>query len=236
MTQNANRSIAVAAWRRVALGLLVALWVWCVGSGPGLAFPRTCWIDQARQQPNGAEVRVNGTVTAASGLFSSANLDNGFAIQDATGGIYVTTDEALNMAEGLILEIAGTLTDDGHGQRMLRLHTWRVSDRPLPAVIPQIASVKTAGRWLDGKLVTVHGEITQPLKEDAPYGDRLWIRDATGDIQIYMPKSTHIDPIDLPFLKPGQMIQVTGISSQYDSNDEIMPRSRADIQPLALDG
>jgi DNA/RNA endonuclease YhcR with UshA esterase domain len=214
------------------LSWLLTLWIWGVGSEPSLAFPRTCWIDQARQHPNGAEVVVSGTVTVASGVFGSSNSDQGFVIQDVTGGIYVTADEPLNIAVGQTLEVTGTLTDDGHGQRMLKVDAWQLSDRSRAPVIPRVASVKVAGSQLDGQLVTVQGEIIHPLQDDAPYGDRLWIQDSTGQIQVYIPKSTQIAPAELAFLKPGQHIQITGISSQYDSSDEVIPRSRADIQPI----
>jgi hypothetical protein len=194
-----------------------------------IAFPQTCFIDQARHQPNGAEVVVTGTVTVPSGVFSSSNLDQGFAIQDVTGGIYVTSDRPLDIHLGETVTITGQLTDDGHGQRMLALRDWHHSQRPLLPFAPLSATAEQAGKWLDGQIVTVRGEIVKPLQDDAPYGDRLWLRDDTGEIQIYIAKSTGIVPQELPFLAVGRTIQVTGLSSQFDENDEVMPRSRQDL-------
>ena len=125
--------------------------------------------------------------------------------------------------------MTGQLQDDGHGQRMLQLTDWYRSQRPILPMSPLSTSAEQAGKFLDGQLVTVMGQIVKPLKDDAPYGDRLWIQDETGEIQIYMPKSTGIAPAELSFLEVGQSIQVTGLSSQYDDNDEVMPRSRADL-------
>jgi len=217
--------------RSLALTILVG-WFWAIGLSGALAFPRMCFIDQARQQPDGMEVTVMGKVTVPSGAYSSANLDEGFVIQDMTAGIYVTTERRLNLQLGDTVEVVGKLQEDGHGQRMLLLQDWHPSDRPLPEIVPHIASAAAAAQHLDGELVTVGGQIIRPLTDDAPYGDRLWIQDETGEIQIYIPKSTQIAPQELPFLKVGQTIQVTGFSSQFDGNDEVVPRSREDILRL----
>lgn len=219
-------------WPRSLLAFLLTAIIWHLGLSSAIAFPRMCFIDQARQQPDGAEVVVTGTVTVPSGWFRSANSDAGFVIQDSTGGIYVTTDQNLDLSLGETVEVTGQLTDDGHGQRMLALTDWHRRDRALPSIAPKVVSAQRAGRDLDGQLVTVQGKIVQPLQDDAPYGDRLWIADDSGKIQIYMPKSTHIEPQQLPFLKVGQWIRVTGLSSQFDQNDEVVPRSRADIEWL----
>jgi len=210
-------------------GWLLALVCWFSGPTAAIAFPQTCFIDQARHQPNGAEVVVTGNVIVTSGVFGSANLDQGFAIQDVTGGIYVTSDRQHDVQLGKTVTVTGQLTDDGHGQRMLALKTWHASERPLLPIAPFMTSTAQAGKSLDGQLVTVRGQIVKPLQDDAPYGDRLWIADEIGEIQIYIAKSTGIAPQELPFLAVGRTIQVTGLSSQFDDNDEVMPRSRQDI-------
>lgn len=215
--------------RRAFLGWLLVV-VWWLGMPAGaIAFPKTCFIDQARHQPNGAEVTITGNITVPSGAFASANLDEGFAIQDVTGGIYVTTDEKLPLYLDETVTITGQLQDDGHGQRMLQLQNWQRSQRPLLPLSPRLTSAQQAGKYLDGQLVTVRGEIVRPLKDDAPYGDRLWLRDDTGEIQIYMPKSTGIAPWELSCLAVGHTLEVTGLSSQFDDSDEVIPRSRSDL-------
>jgi len=218
------------------LGWLLAVVCWLSGSTAAIAFPQTCFIEQARHHPNGAEVVVTGNVIVPSGAFGSSNLDQGFAIQDVTGGIYVTSDRPLDVTLGETVTVTGQLTDDGHGQRMLALKTWQPSERPLLPFAPLFTSTARAGKSLDGQLVTVQGTIVKPLKDDAPYGDRLWIADDTGEIQIYIAKSTGIAPQELPFLAVGRTIQVTGLSSQFDDNDEVMPRSRQDITECTSPG
>ncbi|MEM6838358.1 MAG: hypothetical protein AAF609_16055 [Cyanobacteria bacterium P01_C01_bin.120] len=215
--------------RSILLGCFLCLMSWLV-TPAAIAFPQTMFIGQARHQPNGAALNVTGRVIVPSGVFSSANLDQGFAIQDVTGGIYVTTQETVNLHLGDTVQVVGQLQDDGHGQQMLQLQHWQLSHRPFPSIAPQVTSAQTAGKSLDGKLVIVQGEIVKPLQDDVPYGDRLWLQDDTGEIQIYIAKSTHIAPEELSFLQIGRTVEVTGLSSQFDEHDEVMPRSRADIR------
>lgn len=230
----ARRVLAMSAVRqRVCLLWCLVVVGWLVFPAGAIAFPQTCFISQARHLPNGAAVTVIGKVTVPSGVFGSASLDAGFAIQDVTGGIYITTDTPQPLHLGETVQVTGQLQDDGHGQRMLQLTDWYRSQRPILPMSPRATSAARAGKFLDGQLVMVKGQIVKPLQDDAPYGDRLWIQDETGEIQIYMPKSTEITPAELSFLEVGHSIQVTGLSSQYDNNDEVMPRSRADI--VALD-
>lgn len=202
---------------------------------PVLAVPLTQSIGSARQLADGVEVVVTGRVTVASGQFESASFDKGFAIQDPTGGIYVGTNQILDLQVGDDVAVGGTLQDDGHGQRVIQMKTviqmeaGDRRDRPAHMVSPQPVTI-AAAKALDGTLVTVSGTLTRALVGDAPYGDRLWITDDTGTVQIYIPCSTGIAPADLPFLKPGQRVQVTGLSSAYNGNDEVIPRDRQDLK------
>ncbi|MGF1520799.1 MAG: hypothetical protein ACFBSF_00585 [Leptolyngbyaceae cyanobacterium] len=191
-------------------------------------------IDQVRQQSDGVRVLMQGVVTVPSGQFESATFDQGFALQDQDGGIYVSTDHNPDLHLGEVVIVEGTLQDDGHGQRMVRLEHWQRQPSQFSELSPCQASVKEAATQLDGQLVFVQGNIIRPLADDAPYGDRLWIEDATGTVQIYMPRSTHIAPQTLSFLQLGQALQVVGFSSQYDGNDEVIPRQLSDIQPLGV--
>jgi hypothetical protein len=177
-----------------------------------------------------------GWVTVPSGQFASAMLDQGFALQDESGGLYISTQEATDFAVGEQIRVVGTVGDDGHGQRILQLHEWQRLPQTteaipgMPAVPSGLMSV-AAAQDLGGQLVTVQGRVSRPLVTDAPYGDRLWLADNSGEVQIYMPRSTDIRPEKLSFLEPGQPLQVTGLISQYDGNHEVIPRFTQDLQP-----
>jgi uncharacterized protein YdeI (BOF family) len=195
-----------------------------------IAVPLHLPIEQARQQPDGTAVIIEGIITVPSGRFASSNLDQGFALQDDSGGIYISTDQQTGLEMGEEVEVRGILADDGHGQRIVQLDTWEQRDRSPQLIAPQGVSVKVAATQLDGTIVTVRGTVSRSRVPDGAYGDRLWLQDATGEIQIYIPKSTHIEPQFLTALQPGQSLEVTGFSSQFDGQDEVMPRQDDDIR------
>ncbi|MGD1906441.1 MAG: hypothetical protein ACFB0C_10670 [Leptolyngbyaceae cyanobacterium] len=215
-------------FRKIFIALFTLSVLLCLSS-PALA---NSSIETARQAPSGAEITVTGRVTVTSGQFASASFDQGFAIQDPTGGIYVSTDQPLTLQAGDSITVSGTLQDDGHGQRMIQMQAVHPEAGNLQ-VEAQPVTIAQA-KQLDGSLVTVHGTLTRAMVDDAPYGDRLWLTDETGTAQIYIPRSTGINPAQLPWLKPGQLLQVTGLSSDYDGNDEVIPRDLADLVPSGM--
>ena len=203
------------------------------GEQPGTSLS----IAQARRWRGTAAVTLVGWVTVPSGQFASAMLDQGFALQDESGGLYISTQEATDFAVGERVRVVGTVGDDGHGQCVLQLRGWERLPQSaetragMPAVPSGLMSI-AAAQDLGGQLVTVQGRISRPLVTDAPYGDRLWLADDSGEVQIYIPRSTDIRPEALSFLEPGQPLQVTGLISQYDGNHEVIPRFRQELQPL----
>ena len=68
-------------------------------------------IGEARSLPLGTVVTIDGSVTVPSGAFSSSTFDQGFAIQDRTGGIYVSTSDNLGFALRTQVRVTGTLAD-----------------------------------------------------------------------------------------------------------------------------
>jgi hypothetical protein len=57
-------------------------------------------IAEARGLPLGTVVTVDGSVTVASSPFSSSTFNQGFVIQDYTGGIYVSVADNLGLPSG----------------------------------------------------------------------------------------------------------------------------------------
>lgn len=186
-------------------------------------------IAEARQQPDGTTVAIAGVVTVASSRFESALLDQGFAIQDSSGGIYVTMADSASLPVGAAVQVTGTLQDDGHGQRVLQPASWFIQESEPTLALPQSVSIRGAAQR-QGQLVTVQGIITHDLVDDGPYGDRLWIQDETGTVQVYISRSTQIPIAQLPCLQVGNLLRVTGLSSHYDRSDEVMPRRQEDIR------
>jgi hypothetical protein len=79
--------------------------------------PKTISIAEARSLPLGTVVTIDGSVTVPSGAFASsfAPLHQGFAIQDHTGGIFVSVDEDLGLSPRGQVRVTGRLADDGFG-------------------------------------------------------------------------------------------------------------------------
>lgn len=190
--------------------------------------PRPLEIHDARALPLGTVVTVEGSVTVPSGLFSSGgSLDQGFAIQDRTGGIYVSVATNLGItlhqrvlvtgqlaaSNGLLLLVPASPADvdvRGHGRRV----------RPL---FLRTGSVGAANQ---GLLVRVVGVITQPVLPDPPFGNQLLVDDGSGPIRIFVNTSTGID---VSGFAPGQLVSVTGFSDEFDT-PEIDPRFQSDLR------
>src|SRR5262245_15368178 len=77
----------------------------------GTLSPKTISIAEARSLPLGTVVTIDGSVTVPSGAFSSSTFDQGFAIQDHTGGIYVSTADNLGFAPRQQVRVTGQLAD-----------------------------------------------------------------------------------------------------------------------------
>ena len=185
-------------------------------------------IDAARDLQLGTVVTIQGVVTVPSGAFKSSISDEGFAIQDHSAGIYVSTSENRGLRVGQKLRVTGKLAEQdgmlaiipaGAGSIEVMGHGTEV----------QAQHVRTGkvGEETEGRLVKVKGEITRPLGDDSPYGFRLFINDGTGEIQVFISASTRINPRGL---RVGGRVSVTGLSGQYKDHYEISPRFPADIK------
>src|SRR5262245_41375049 len=112
----------MSALRTLVLSLLVP----ALPAVAGAATP----IAAARDLPLGTAVIVEGRVTVPSGLFASASLrDEGFAIQDVTGGIYVRLDDDLGIHLNQQVRVTGTL-DESSKIRFVRAEASGVERLP----------------------------------------------------------------------------------------------------------
>jgi len=183
-------------------------------------------IAEARQQEQGTAVTVEGLVTVPSGDFRSSSEDNGFALQDQTGGVWVSLKENLHLRLGQRVRVAGTL---GQSQQKLQIDTAPANVKALPGKELRVATGHVGAATL-GFLITVEGALTEPVQKDAQYGYKVFIDDGTGQAQVYINRTTNIDP-QAPYLKPGRTIRVTGFGNQYGTTYEVDPRSQSDVRP-----
>lgn len=184
-------------------------------------------IHDARKAARDAEVTVQGAVTVMPNTFRSSTSDSGFAIQDSTGGIYVSTQETHKLKPLEQVRVTGWIQDDGHGLLILKPTLVEKRKGPLVAIPTKHVRTGDVGRSTQGWLITVQGVINR-IRHDAPYGIRVFINDGSGDVQVFIHQSALIG--DLNLFQVGTRIGVTGFSGQYDALAEVCPRSAADIR------
>lgn len=190
-----------------------------------LAAP-TINIGAARSLPLGSTVTLKGTVTVPSGVFESGTDEQGFAIQDKTGGIYVSVAVDLDLAIRDQVEVTGQLADSA-GLLILASSADAVKRKGHgKAVAAAPLDTGAVSEATEGRLVQIRGVITQPVGDDLPYGYRLFVDDGSGEVQVFLYASTGID---VSGLQPGQTVQVIGLSAQFDDHYEINPRVPGDV-------
>lgn len=222
----------MTTWRRSTMALLVLLGFTGL-SQPAQAAPgthHTVPIAVARTLPLGTEVTIDGTATTPSGAFESSFFDKGFALQDRTAGIYVSTATDPHITVRTQVRVTGTLRDS-FGLLILvpdDPSTIRVHGKG-PKTHPTLRRTGTVNEQSEGLLVRVVARITQPPEQDPPFGVKFQVDDGTGPLTIFINTQTGIDPSPLT---TGQTVTITGFSSQFDTHYEIDPRFPADIAVL----
>jgi hypothetical protein len=210
----------------LALNLLALVPVSPANAAP-VAAP-TIDIADARALPLGSIVTLKGSLTVQSGAFSSSTFDEGFAIQDRSGGIYVSIATNLGLVPRRQVRVTGQLADS-FGLLILVVDS-SADLEPLgigPKVAPEPFATGEIGETTEGLLVEVTGTITQPVVNDLPFGFKVFVNDGSGEVQVFVNASTGID---VSSLTVGQSVRLIGFSSQFDTHYEIDPRTPDDIK------
>lgn len=193
--------------------------------------PKTISIAEARALPLGTVVTIDGVVTVPSGAFSSSTFDQGFAIHDRTGGIYVSVPDNLGFELRQQVRVTGRLADTVlPGLLVLVDVTGIKSHGRGPKVRPLPVATGDVGEDTEGQLVTITGTITQPIVNDLPFGFIIFINDGSGEVHSFVCASTGID---VSGLSPGQTVEITGFSGQFANDFEVDPRTQDDIRIIA---
>lgn len=197
------------------------------GSAVAVPRPGALSVARARGLPLGTVVTVEGSVTTPSGAFASSFGDQGFGLQDRTAGIYVSLPTDVDAAPCRHVRVTGTLQDKSG---LLTLVPSGPSDVDLGdsgrAVKPRWIRTAAVGERTEGRLVRVVGRITQAPTSDLPYGYKLSVDDGSGELLVFVNVETGID---VSGLKQGDVVRVTGFSSQFGTHYEIDPRGPRDL-------
>lgn len=192
--------------------------------------PKTISIAEARSLPLGTIVTIDGSVTVSSGAFSSSTFDQGFAIQDRTGGIYISTSDNLGLGLRQQVRVTGRLADTVLPGLLVLVDVTAVKAHGSgPKVQPLAVETGDVGEDTEGKLVTITGTITQPIINDLPFGFIIFINDGSGEVHSFVCASTGID---VSGLSPGQTVEITGFSGQFANDFEVDPRIQSDIRVI----
>jgi hypothetical protein len=188
------------------------------------ATPRVIPIGLARPLPLGT---IDGSVTTPSGDFASSFFDEGFAVQDPTGGIFVSLQTDIGVAPRAQARVTGALADSGG---LLILVPADVTDVKIhgkgPRVEPIFVPTGAIGEATEGRIVQVVGRIDQPVVNDLPFGYKIFVNDGSGEIRVFINLGTGID---VTGFAQGQLVSVTGFSGQFEDY-EIDPRFPSDIR------
>lgn len=202
-------------------------------SSCGSEQPDTIPIATARGLPPGAEVVVRGFVTVPSGLFTSFTGEQGFAVEDSTGGIYVSLELAITLQLGREVRVTGQLSEIAK-LSVISSRKESVEQLSRQAVVqPSDITTGAVSAATEGRLVRIHGTLTRPLGDDRPYGYKIFLDAGSGETQVFVPVSTGIDPLALPGLQAGQHLTVVGFSGRFNDTYEVIPRFSADLAVAA---
>jgi hypothetical protein len=195
---------------------------------PSVPADKVISIAEARTLPLGTVVTIDGSVTVPSGAFSSSTFDQGFAIQDQTAGIYVSTIDNLGFAPRQQVRVTGTLANAVlPGLLVLIDVTVTKPHGSGPKVQPLPVTTGGVGEGTEGSLVRITGTITQPIINDLPFGFIIFLNDGSGEVHAFVAASTGID---VSGLSQGQTIEVTGFSGEFAGAFEVDPRFQNDIK------
>ena len=185
-------------------------------------------IRMARALPIGTVVRVEGVVTTPSGAFNSSFFDRGFAVQDRTGGLFVSLQYDLQLRPGQKVRVTGAIGNSSGLLTLVPVHPDEVKVLPGKGEVePRELRTVKVGEATEGQLVQVVGRITKAPENDLPYGYKLYVDDGSGAVVVFVNVETNIDAMAF---SAGQKVRVVGFSSQYEDHYEIDPRFPRDMR------
>jgi hypothetical protein len=165
---------------------------------------------------------VEGVVTVPSGTF-----DAGFALQEDSGGIYVTRVGDKPARLGDRVQVSGRLTAS-NGR--IAVEPGLIAIMGSGAVpLPREARTGTVGPSTEGRLIAVRGRIVRDLENDQPWGWKLYLDDGSGPLLVFIASQTRID---VSGFRAGHQLRIVGFSGRYDQHTELLPRTQADITSL----
>ena len=190
-------------------------------------------IQDARALVSGSITTIRGTVTVPSGAFISSTYDHGFAIEDKTGGIYISTQTNHRLKLGDTAEVTGVLGQTFGLTIITPSGTRSVRNlRDDESITPKRMLTGSVNEASEGRLVTIRGNVSQTISSDLPYGYKFYVNDGSGEIQVFVSTSSNLD---LSQMSLGTAVNITGFSGQFGTTYEVQPRIQRDLRVLRRD-
>jgi uncharacterized protein YdeI (BOF family) len=192
--------------------------------------PTVLPIDQARAQPDGTSVTIEGVALTGSGFN-----DGGGYVADASGSLAVLLTEAI-FERGDLLRISGEL-DDRYAQRTLRAAAQGMVRLGFGAE-PSAAAAATGAidEAFEGRLVQIAGTIAgSPTQLSS--GPAFDVDDGSGPVRVLVATSTGID---VTGWSPGATVDLVGVVGQRDATGSgtagyrVQPRDTADVRSVEM--
>ena len=187
-------------------------------------------ISAARALADGTSATVEGFVTVAPGTFNSATSDQGFEIQDETGGVYVGLSDLLTFPLDQKVRVTGKLSQVAQ-QTVLATTKADVSEVAGMTMTMTPADTKTGdvNEQVEGKLIRIAGKVSQLVMDDSPYGMKFYVDDGSAEVQVFVHLVAGKPVIDTSMLALDQMVTVVGVGAQYEMTYEVTPRKADDL-------
>jgi hypothetical protein len=176
-------------------------------------------VGDVRTRPIGSHVLIEGVVTVPSGTF-----DAGFALEDASGGIYVSGPTETAVELGAMVRVRGTLAAPDN-RVTVEPTAIEIEGRGRPPA-PRKARTGAVGPVTEGRLVVVCGTVVGGIVDDRPWGFKLSVSDGSGPLLVFIATATRIDVT--PY-RAGQALRVVGLSGRFGQHTELLPRRPSDI-------
>ncbi|WP_235880270.1 DNA-binding protein [Polyangium aurulentum] len=190
---------------------------------------KTIPIAEARALPAGTTAKIEGFVTVVPSTFESSTGEKGFALQDDTGGIYVSVPDGVIAGFGAKASITGKLAQMKEQTVLMADPKTIEPGGETKEVTPEDVKTGEVNESTEGRLVRVTGQVTQAVADDQPYGYKVFVDDGSGEVQVYVSIVASMPIIDTTAIMMGGMIEVTGLAGQYEETYEVMPRRPEDL-------
>ena len=206
----------------------------CQGAGAQQSVPTP--VAEALYDGDGDRIpdRLGETVTLTGVLttdpYAAADGERRSSLQDPTGGIRLTTLDAVLLADlrlGDRVAVVGTV-GQYQGNELVHIRT---IDRLGPGVVPEPRDVTVSdlvGERFSGQLVRIRGRIG--------FDSDLKLVDDSGEVRFYLTRKFFAESSFADELIVGRRVEVVGIAEQFDTRApftaeyRILPRDRADVR------